>query len=148
MTPERWQQVRGIFESAMELRAEDRAAFLDRQCSADPSLRKDVDDMLQVGVKLDPAFLKAPPAGQLPLAPAGNFGNTVLPSGTRFGNYELRALLGEGGMGQVYLARDLSLKRDVAIKIIPHFYSSDPARLHRFKQEAEATADCQRKATR
>jgi serine/threonine protein kinase/Tol biopolymer transport system component len=140
MTPERWQHVRGILESAMELRPADRAAFLDRECAPDPSLRKDIDEMLSVQGKLDPEFLEAPAARQVPLTTAVDTANTVMPAGTRFGNYELHALLGEGGMGQVYRARDLSLKREVAIKIIPSFYSSDPDRLHRFKQEAEATA--------
>jgi hypothetical protein len=128
MTPERWQQVCGILESAMELRPAEQAAFLDRACAADPSLRKDVDEMLSAQGKLDPEFLESPATAQVP----ASLGNTVIPAGTRFGNYELRALLGEGGMGQVYRARDLSLKREVAIKVIHHFYSSDPARLHRF----------------
>jgi eukaryotic-like serine/threonine-protein kinase len=138
MTPERWQMVRGILQSAMELRPQERDAFLDRECASDPTLRKDVDEMLSAERKLDPEFLESPAAVEFP---AGPFASTsVLAAGTRLGNYELRALLGAGGMGQVYRARDLQLKREVAIKIIPRFYSSDPARQHRFKQEAEATA--------
>jgi Tol biopolymer transport system component len=140
MTPERWQQICGLLESAMELRPEDRVAYLDSQCAGDPSLRKDVDEMLSSQGKLNPDFLEAPAAGQLRVPPLTGAIDTVLPSGTRLGNYELRALLGAGGMGQVYRARDTLLKRDVAIKIIPNFYSTDPSRLHRFKQEAEATA--------
>ena len=61
-------------------------------------------------------------------------------SGTRLGQYEVIAPLGAGGMGEVYRARDVVLKREVAIKILPPTYSSDPQRLQRFHQEAEATA--------
>jgi serine/threonine protein kinase len=61
-------------------------------------------------------------------------------SGTKLGQYEVTAPLGAGGMGEVYRARDVSLKREVAIKILPPVYSSDAQRLHRFQQEAEATA--------
>jgi serine/threonine protein kinase len=140
MTPERWQMVRGILQSAMELRPAERAAYLDRECSSDPTLRRDVDEMLSLEGKLDPGFLESPAAARVEL-PGQSFANaSILAAGTRLGNYELRALLGAGGMGQVYRARDVSLKREVAIKIIPHFYASDAARLHRFKQEAEATA--------
>jgi eukaryotic-like serine/threonine-protein kinase len=140
MTPERWQMVRGILQSAMVLRPDERAAFLDRECASDPSLRKDVDEYLSIDGKLDKDFLESPAAAQVEF-PVGSFaGASALAAGTRLGNYEVRALLGAGGMGQVYRARDLTLKREVAIKIIPHFYSSDPARLHRFRQEAEATA--------
>jgi serine/threonine protein kinase len=90
--------------------------------------------------KLDPGLLESPAAAQVEF-PAESFASaSTLAAGTRLGNYEVRALLGAGGMGQVYRARDMLLKREVAIKIIPHFYSSDPARLHRFRQEAEATA--------
>ena len=63
----------------------------------------------------------------------------ALPTGTRLGRYELLAALGEGGMGEVYRARDERLGRDVAIKILPSPYSADPDRLRRFEHEARAT---------
>lgn len=63
-----------------------------------------------------------------------------LSPGIKLGHYEIVAPLGSGGMGEVYRARDPVLKREVAIKILPDSYSSDPERLRRFQQEAEATA--------
>jgi eukaryotic-like serine/threonine-protein kinase len=60
--------------------------------------------------------------------------------GTRLGEYEIQALIGAGGMGEVYRARDLRLRRDVAIKVLPSFVASDPDRLRRFEQEATAAA--------
>src|SRR3974390_1088047 len=60
--------------------------------------------------------------------------------GSRLGPFEILAPLGAGGMGEVYRARDTSLKRDVAIKVLPALYSLDPARLSRFQLEAEAAA--------
>jgi len=64
----------------------------------------------------------------------------MLTSGTRFGGYELLSLLGAGGMGEVYRARDSRLGRDVAIKVLPANFAIDPNRLLRFEQEARATA--------
>jgi Tol biopolymer transport system component len=62
----------------------------------------------------------------------------ALPSGTRLGSYEIIAPLGAGGMGEVYRARDTSLGREVAIKVLPQSVSSDPERLRRFEQEARS----------
>ena len=64
----------------------------------------------------------------------------TLAAGTRLDSYEVVALLGAGGMGEVYRARDATLKRDVAIKVLPEYWSRDPDRLRRFEQEAQATA--------
>src|SRR5262245_18109369 len=60
--------------------------------------------------------------------------------GTRLGSLEITALLGKGGMGEVYRARDTKLKRDVAIKILPEEFSRDPDRVSRFQREAEVLA--------
>src|SRR6516164_8808992 len=60
--------------------------------------------------------------------------------GQQFGSYEITALLGKGGMGEVYRARDTRLKREVAIKTLPDEFSRDPERLARFQREAEALA--------
>src|SRR5207342_2072755 len=60
--------------------------------------------------------------------------------GTQFGSHELIGLLGKGGMGEVYRARDTKLKREVAIKILPDEFSRDPDRISRFQREAEVLA--------
>jgi serine/threonine protein kinase len=61
-------------------------------------------------------------------------------TGTQLGSYEVLSLLGRGGMGEVYRARDTKLKREVAIKTLPEEFSRDPERLARFQREAEALA--------
>jgi serine/threonine protein kinase len=63
-----------------------------------------------------------------------------LAAGTKLDGYEILALLGAGGMGEVYRARDSALKREVAIKVLPSFVSRNPERLVRFEQEAQAAA--------
>ncbi|HEY3026455.1 MAG TPA: protein kinase [Pyrinomonadaceae bacterium] len=64
----------------------------------------------------------------------------TIAAGTKLGRYEIRSKIGEGGMGEVYLARDTQLGRDVAVKVLPSTYSDDAERLHRFEQEACAAS--------
>jgi serine/threonine protein kinase len=64
----------------------------------------------------------------------------TLTIGTQLGSHEITALLGKGGMGEVYRARDLKLKREVAIKILPEEFSRDADRLSRFQREAGVLA--------
>jgi serine/threonine protein kinase len=63
-----------------------------------------------------------------------------LDPGTKLGRYEIRSKIGEGGMGEVYLARDTQLGRDVAVKVLPSTFSQEVERLHRFEQEASAAS--------
>src|ERR1700690_4469663 len=64
----------------------------------------------------------------------------TLGSGTKLGPYEIVALIGAGGMGEVYRARDSRLRRDVALKVLPAEVSRDPLRRQRFEREARAVA--------
>src|SRR5215467_3190188 len=64
----------------------------------------------------------------------------ALTIGTQLGSHEITALIGKGGMGEVYRARDTKLKREVAIKILPEEFSRDVDRVSRFQREAEVLA--------
>ena len=124
MTPERWQQIRDVLEQALSLAPGERSAFLNQACSADASLRREVETLLASGEEVRSSFLQSAP----------------LTSGTKLGEYEVKSLLGSGGMGEVYRARDSRLGRDVAIKVLPSLFSADSERLRRFEQEARAAA--------
>ena len=129
MTPERWQQIREVLEKALELAPEQRSAYLNRACSADSSLRQEVETLLASSDGVRSSFLGSPPQPRVALA-----------AGTKLGEYEIKSMLGAGGMGEVYRARDARLGRDVAIKVLPALLSADAERLRRFEQEARAAA--------
>jgi serine/threonine protein kinase len=129
MTPERWEQVREVLGQVLELAPEKRSEFLDDACANDTSLRGEVESLLSSDENARSSFLQSPPT----VPPA-------LPKGTRLGDYEIISLVGSGGMGEVYRARDTKLNREVAIKVLPEFWSRDCERLHRFELEAQAAA--------
>jgi eukaryotic-like serine/threonine-protein kinase len=128
MKPEQWQQAREVLADALELKPEDRPAFLDRVCSSDNSLRREVERLLSSSGEAQSSFLQS-----------SALRVTLMP-GAKLGEYEVQKLIGSGGMGEVYRARDTRLGRDVAIKVLPSFLSQDPDRLRRFEQEARAAA--------
>ena len=64
----------------------------------------------------------------------------TLAEGTRLGSYDITGVIGAGGMGEVYRARDRKLNRDVAIKVLPELFAADPDRLARFEREAQTLA--------
>ena len=128
MKPEQWQQAREVLADALELKPEDRPAFLDRACSSDESLRREVERLLSYSDEARSGFLQSS-AFRIGLTP-----------GAKLGEYEIVRLLGSGGMGEVYQARDTRLGREVAIKVLPSVLSHDHDRLRRFEQEARAAA--------
>jgi TolB-like protein/predicted Ser/Thr protein kinase len=139
MTPVRWRQIRELLDRALRLEGAERSAFLDEQCSSDPSLRREVEKLLAAEQELPSSFLDSPGAAVAP-AFVSTTSSSVLAAGTKLGPYTLETLIGAGGMGEVYRARDTRLDRTVAVKVIPRTLSSDPVRRQRFEREARAIA--------
>jgi len=137
MTPERWQQVKQIFNSAITYRPEERGLFISQACFGDEELRSEVESLIasheESGSFIDkPAFEAA--AALLANEKA------ELRSGQTFGSYEVISFLSRGGMGEVYLAEDKRLGRKVALKLLPASFTTDADRLRRFEQEARAAS--------
>ena len=138
MTPERWSKVREIFDAAVARAPAGRAAFLDEACAGDTDLRREVESLLTSARGAPSSFLESPAPIDVSASSAPSPRLERLARGSRLGPYEIIGLLGAGGMGEVYQARDPRLARDVAVKVLPASLSTDRDRLRRFEQEAKA----------
>jgi Tol biopolymer transport system component len=138
MTAERWKRVEELYHAARTRPSGERVAFLGALCPDDESLRHDVESLLNEPSPAD-GFLNEPA-----LASGARMvfekASAIAMAGRTIGGYQLQTLLGAGGMGEVYRARDSKLGRDVAIKILPLAVTSDPSRLARFEREARMLA--------
>jgi len=142
MTPERWQQIRDVLGTVLELPPQGRIAFLEQACSSDPTLREEVDSLLASNPGMPSEFLH-------PSALANELGKTVddldFASGLQGGQvfaqrFHLVRRLGEGGMGQVWLAEQTEpVRRQVALKLIKAGMY-DEAIVHRFQSERQSLA--------
>ena len=136
MTPEHWQKVKEIFQSALERAPGERSDLLASACGGDESLRKEVESLIASHEK-DGSFIDAP-AYEVAAKLLVNGGD--LKPGQKIGHYKVLSTLGKGGMGEVYLAQDTKLSRKVALKVWPGAFTQDRERLRRFEQEARAAS--------
>ena len=134
LSPEQWKRLRDIFDGAIALDREARAAFLDRSCPAADD-RARIESLLAAHDRAN-TFLETPARVMVDDTDAA----AAELIGTQLGSYVVESRLGSGGMGEVYLARDTNLDRHVAIKLLSTRVSRDPSRLRRFRQEANAVS--------
>ncbi|MCA1613157.1 MAG: serine/threonine-protein kinase [Acidobacteria bacterium] len=140
MRAERWKQIDEVFDAALERGGGERASYLDEACAGDAELRREVESLLDAHDRAA-AFIEAPAmelAARGLAAAAPPAGATTV--GRALGPYRVLSLVGAGGMGEVYLARDTRLGRQVALKILPPAFTRDPARVSRFEREARAAS--------
>jgi non-specific serine/threonine protein kinase/serine/threonine-protein kinase len=134
MTPERWQQVKAVFQAALERAAGERASFLDAACAGDEALRAEVASLLAEQEKLS-SFIAAPAVGEVKVESSLELSNR------RIGPYRIERELGRGGMGVVYLAErdDDQFRKQVAIKLIRRGFDVEHV-INRFRYERQILA--------
>jgi serine/threonine-protein kinase len=137
MNPERWQQIDQLLQSALGREPGQRSAFLAHACAGDEPLRWEVESLIASHEKVGNILEK--PLSEV-AAKLFIDGEARLAEGQSIGRYQVKALLGEGGMGEVYLVQDTVLGRQVALKLLPAQFTRDTDRLHRFEQEARAAS--------
>ncbi len=133
----KWQRVRQIFDSALKLEPDARRDFVKESCGDDKSLFDEVESLLSSHENAD-SFLEKPAAAEL--ANVIEAPTRKLEPGKFVGHYEIIKLIGSGGMGEVYLAKDQKLDRRVAVKILNDRFSQSESNLSRFIQEAKAAS--------
>ena len=137
MEPGRWGRITDIYHAAIARPPEERASFLGEECHGDDSLRKQVEAMVKSHERSgdfieSSAFAVAPEL--LIDEPTGDL------IGQSIGHYRIESLIGVGGMGEVYLARDELLGRKVALKFLPEHLTAEATQLNRFKSEARTAS--------
>src|SRR5687767_6811408 len=131
-----WDNLKDVFHGAMALIESERAAYLDKVCQGDASLRAAVESLLKSHEETD-NFVDSP---AYQAAAEMLVDGVELKPGQVVAHYRIISLLGEGGMGRVYLAEDTKLHRKVSLKFLAGNLTQDKDRLRRFEREARAVS--------
>jgi len=133
----RREEIERLYHEALARPAAERDRFLRDACGDDDQLRREVESLIAQERSAE-TFLPAPAREVAAGAIGEDFSASLI--GQQLGGYQVISLLGVGGMGEVYRARDRRLERDVAIKVLPKAFAADPERLSRFEREARVLA--------
>ncbi len=137
ISEQQWKQAKVVFTEALEHSRQERDEFLERACSGDPALRAEVESLLRSYDEAQ-SFMEIPALASAAESLVGE--QKRFEVGQHVKHYEIIELIGEGGMGEVYLARDKVLGRRIALKLLPEYVRGDVERLRRFKHEARAAS--------
>src|SRR5258708_36295912 len=137
MKAARWKKVFDLFQSAVERAPEERAAFLDESCHDDEGMRREVESLLTSHERAE-NFIEVPAFEVAPELATNDSADALV--GKLLGHYRIESLIGVGGMGEVYLARDERLGRKAALKLLPDSLTADETQLGRFKNEARTAS--------
>ncbi|MEQ1643486.1 MAG: protein kinase [Pyrinomonadaceae bacterium] len=137
MTPERWKEVEKIVYSALEREPHLRADFISDSCGGDHTLIREVESMVK-NYESSASFLAGDALEIEAKHLALSMGQDL--TGQKFGRFTITGVVGRGGMGEVYRARDAGLDRNIALKILPAHLSEDADRLARFRREAKVVS--------
>ncbi|PWT80090.1 MAG: hypothetical protein C5B57_12760 [Blastocatellia bacterium] len=146
---DRWWSIDRIYREAQTRPADERTRFLAEACAGDPAMRREVELLLAQAASAEVRIAADAESGQGAGDPAlQGAGDSTLQGadspaalvGRQLGVYRLTALLGAGGIGEVYRAHDTRLGRDVAIKVLRHEFSADSDQIARFEREARVLA--------
>jgi serine/threonine protein kinase len=137
MSPQLFRRVREIYHAAMDRPSDERSSFLEQACSGDAALQHEVRSLLNADAEAG-TFLASAADAVFDTQPLGVAGVPL--TGRNLGFYDVLSPLGAGGMGEVYLASDTRLGRNVAIKLLPDSHRLDSDRIRRFEREARAAS--------
>jgi len=136
MNPERLRQIEDLYHAALELPPGERESFTRDSCGEDEDLRREIESLLAVRQSSN-NFFEQPPLSLAAEMFSKNEGRLV---GKEISHYKIIRLLGAGGMGEVYLADDTKLHRQVALKVLTSQFEPDAERIKRFQKEARAVS--------
>src|SRR5437762_11749903 len=135
MTPARFQTIEEIFRTALDQAPDQISAFLDKACEGDELLRRKVEALLASGERAG-SFIETSAVGLAAKIIQDGQADSLV--GQTIGHYKISGSIGTGGMGEVYLATDITAGRKAALKLLPMRFTGEPERLKRFQQEARA----------
>ncbi len=137
MTPELWKRLDALFHEALELQGVARAAFLAEACGDDQQLREEAERLIAAHER-ESSFIDSPIFAQTAGLTDDDCPESLV--GRDIGPYQVISQLGRGGMGEVFLAKDIRLERKVALKLLPAAFTQNPDRVRRFEREAKAAS--------